>query len=564
MYHRFVITALLVFAGSAVAQDFSYDKTQPLKIETSVAVAALGHRRPGAAAATQEPILVQHLSYASPKGGRVPATLVTPRGVKSPAAIIFMHWGLGDRYAFLDEAITLGHSGVTSLLIDAPFVRPGAKEQSELDEVVQTVIDLRRAVDLLQSKSSIRHQIGFVGLSYGAWMGAILSGVEPRIECFVLAGGLASNSDEQKNASLAPLDAEKWIARKNVPVFLQFALKDEYISREQVARWDKATPDPRLLKWYEGGHEFNPASRRDRMSWLSTIFGFTLPDATYQSVALPDKPLAMFNPYEEIAKQGVVIDIPGMQHAVVKRDIAWKGDLKMDIYYPHGVVPDDRIPAIISLAGQAPPDFMRTVRHMRFSTTFAQALATRCNRIVVVPDLKSAHTATARYGRLQEVATDVDDLIAYVRSHADELQIDRDSLGILFRSAGWSYGFRAALRGAPTYVKAVVAYYPHLAIDALPGLPQQFLDELSPLKLFAQGKPLPPILLVTPQYDDWSSAADTKRFLDAAATAKTIVRHIHLPNGGHAFELDDDLEESREALLQTMLFLREKLPIRRR
>lgn len=550
-----MLIVLLVWSFSAFAQHdpatlFSYDASQPLRVEMSDAE-------------DRGPIIVQAISYASPKGGRVPATLVTPRGAKSPAAIIFMHWGLGDRFAFLDEAITLGHSGVTSLLIDAPWLRPEAKEQRELDQVVQTVVDLRRAVDLLQERSAVRHRFGFVGLSYGAWMGAILSGVEPRIECFVLAGGLASNADATRDPSLAAVNAEKWVAKSKAPLFLQFALKDESISREQVDRWDRATPEPRLLKWYEGGHGFNVASRRDRMSWLSTIFGFPSPDATYQPVALPEKPLVTFKPYEEIAKLGVVIDIPGMQHVRVKRDIAWKGDLKMDVYYPRTVGPGEKIPAIISLAGQAPPDFMRTVRHMRFSTTFAQMLATRCNRIVVVPDLRSAHTA-ARYARLPEIAKDVDDLIAYVRAHGDELQIDVDSLGIVFRSAGWSYGFRAALRGAPAYVKAVVAYYPHLAADALKdtGLTEQFLAEVSPLKLIGQGKPLPPILLVTPQYDAWYSPADTKRFLDAAAVANVTVRHIHLPNSGHAFELDDDLEEAREALLQTMIFLREKLPVR--
>jgi len=551
-----MLIVLLAWSVSAFAQEdparlFSYDASQPLMVETSQSE-------------DRGPLIVQHLSYASPKGGRVPATLVTPRGAKSPAAIIFMHWGLGDRFAFLDEAITLGQSGVTSLLIDAPWLRPHAKEQRELEEVVQTVVDLRRAVDLLQERSAVRHRFGYVGLSFGAWTGAILSGVEPRIECFVLAGGLASNADATRDRSLTPLDAEKWVAKSKVPVFLQFALKDEYIPREQVSRWDRATPEPRLLKWYEGGHEFNAASRRDRMSWLSTIFGFILPDVTYQPVAPPEKPISTFKPYEEIAKLGVVINIPGMQHTLVKRDIAWKGDLKMDVYYPRTVRPGERIPAIISLAGQAPPDFMRTVRHMRFSTTFAQMLATRCNRIVVVPDLRSAHTPAARYAKLPEVAKDVDDLIAYVRAHGEELQIDGDSLAIVFRSAGWSYGFRAALRGAPPYVKAVVAYYPHLAADALKetGLPAEFLDEVSPLKLFAQGKSLPPILLVTPQYDDWYSPADTKRFLDAAAAANVTVRHIHLPNSGHAFELDNDLEESRDALLQTMIFLRERLPVK--
>ena len=39
---------------------------------------------------------------------------------------------------------------------------------------------------------------------------------------------------------MAALDAEKWVSRAKVPLFLQFAIKDEYISREQARRTDEA------------------------------------------------------------------------------------------------------------------------------------------------------------------------------------------------------------------------------------------------------------------------------------------------------------------------------------
>lgn len=530
---------------------FDYDASQPLRVE-------VGSRE------TRGKALVQQLSYASPKGGRVPAILVTPNGPPlEEAAIIFMHWGLGNRFAFLDEALTLAGSGVTSLLIDAPFNRSDAPKGNEAGEIVQSVVDLRRAVDFLQERSAVKHRIGFVGLSYGSWTGGILSGVEPRIEAFVLAGGLASNSEAQRDASLAAFDAEKWVSKAKVPLFLQFAIKDEYISREQARRYDEAAAQPHILKWYEGGHEFNAAARRDRISWLGTIFGFSPADAAYQPIDMPEKPIAFFGPYAEIAKGGVVIDIPGMQHIPVKRDIAWKEGLRFDAYYPHGVRPTERIPAIIVLAGQAPPDFMRAMRAMRFSTTLARALAARSNRVVIMPDLRTSHTQTERYANLPSVAQDVDDLIAYVRSHADELQIDRESLGLVFRSAGWSYGFRAAYRNAPPYVKAVVAHYVSLSTETLgkTRLSAPFINEINPPAVVTQGKA--PLLLITAQHDFFYKPDETKRFLDAAATANVAVKHIHLPNSGHAFDIDNDLEESRDALLQTMLFLRENLPIKR-
>jgi dienelactone hydrolase len=527
----------LLFCATAASRDdpaarFSYDGDAPLGLEVSPPADG-----------------IQTITYLSPKGGRVPATLVQPRGTKSDAAVIFMHWGLGDRTSFLDEAVTLGHSGVTSILIDAPWLRPGYRKRSDVDDLVQLVVDLRRAVDVLQSRSSVKLRIGYAGLSLGAWTGAILSAVEPRIEAFVLAGGLASNSEAEQQPALAWLDAEKWVSKSKAPIFLQFSIRDEYISREQARRYDRATPQPHINKWYEGGHELNVASRRDRASWLGSVLGFTLPEGEYKPVGLPEKPLSTFGAYREIAKLGVVIEIPGMQHVRVRRDIVWKGELKMDVYYPPTLAAGEIVPAIVSLPGQAPPDFMRSVRHMRFSTTFARALAARCLRIVIVPDLRSASEA--------DVARDVDDLVTYVREHAPELQIDRDALAIVFRSAGWSYGFRAALRGAPSYVKAVVAWY------GLLGPYDQATQAHDPVQWLGQDKPLPPVLLVTAQHDGWYNEAATRRFLDAAAEAKVKVTHVHLANGGHAFELGADLEESRQAVLKTMLFLREALPVRR-
>jgi dienelactone hydrolase len=511
--------ALLLFV-LAVPTTLDYDEKRPLDVQ------------PGTSQ-TRGNALVQEISYASAREGRVPALLVTPKSAPPhPAAILFMHWGLGTRHSFLDEAVTLANSGVTSLLIDAPWNRPDPPKQSEREQLIQTVTDLRRGIDFLQSRSVVKHSFGFVGLSFGAWAGAVLSGVDPRVGAFVLAGGLASNS-------AADLDAEKWVTKASAPVFLQFAVRDEFITREQAARYDRATPQPHLMKWYEGGHEFNGAARRDRMSWLSTIFGFTLPDATYQPVGLPERPLDSFGPVKEIAKAGVVIEIPGMQHVTVRRDVQWAEGLRFDVYYPLGLTPKDRIPAIILLGGQGPPPFMRVMRSMRFSTTLGRALTARCNRIVIVPDITVG-------------VPDTDALFRYIREHADELQVDRDSFGIVFRSAGWSYGFRAAYRNAPPYVKVAAAQYVMLSSDE---------PEWDPATVIKQGKT--PLVLVTAQHDFFYDAAKTKRFLDAAKAAGVEVKHIHLPNGHHGFDIVDDLEESRDALLQTMLFLRDKLPVRR-
>src|SRR5215470_15064259 len=83
---RVLFAALLVMATPvAWAQSqsdqhvFEYDRKAPLDIQES------GVTKRGGVA-------VRDISYASPKGGRVPAYLVTPPGNGPFAAVIWGHW----------------------------------------------------------------------------------------------------------------------------------------------------------------------------------------------------------------------------------------------------------------------------------------------------------------------------------------------------------------------------------------------------------------------------------------------------------------------------------------
>ena len=195
--HLLFLIALL--GGTVVAQseDFSklrrmflYDRKMPLDVK-EIGV----ENRDG--------IQVHDISYASPKGGRVTAYLVVPPGKGKLAGIIFMHMRPGSRTIFLDEALSYARMGAVSLLIDAPFSRAGESKRDfdptvthpeiDRDIYIQTVIDLRRGVDLLLSRRDIdRKRIGFVGHSFGAHTGVLLASVEKRIKGYVIMAGAPS------------------------------------------------------------------------------------------------------------------------------------------------------------------------------------------------------------------------------------------------------------------------------------------------------------------------------------------------------------------------------------
>src|SRR5262249_38025223 len=135
-----VVLALLGAADTALSTLFDYDAKAPLDLQ----------QKP---LETIEGATISDISYASPKGGRVTGYLVTPAGRGPFAGIVFMHWGQGDRSEFLSEAVSAGQKGAVSLLIDAPYRRPGYQyspaPEAEREMYLQLVVDLRRAVDVL-------------------------------------------------------------------------------------------------------------------------------------------------------------------------------------------------------------------------------------------------------------------------------------------------------------------------------------------------------------------------------------------------------------------------------
>jgi cephalosporin-C deacetylase-like acetyl esterase len=192
--------------------------------------------------------------------------------------------------------------GVVSLLIDAPFSRTGeskrefdptvTKPEADRDIYIQTVVDLRRGVDLLLSRSEVdRKRIGFVGHSYGAHTGAVLAGVEKRIKAYVIMAGAPSLTEFLRTSTLpaivktrdaltkeqqakyfnilASVDPINYIGHvAPSALFFQFGKMDGYPNEESAKVYSENASNPKLVKFYDAGHALNDEARRDRAEWL--------------------------------------------------------------------------------------------------------------------------------------------------------------------------------------------------------------------------------------------------------------------------------------------------------
>jgi dienelactone hydrolase len=250
------------------------------------------------------------LSFASPRGGRVPAYLVLPGGKGPFPAVLFGHWmmegsPLRDRREFLEEALVLARAGAAALLTDAPAVRAGSPvatgelQSMELDAGAarQQVADFRRAIDLLVERGDIdATRIAFVGHSFNAHVGGILSAVEKRIGSFALMAGAFADERYVFNPDNAQMvafrrrvgdaalrdfyrrhawdDPVNFVGRSApAAVFLQFGARDEPIPVPLAREYYELFGRPKRMELYDAGHALDAAARRDRVAWLAQRLG---------------------------------------------------------------------------------------------------------------------------------------------------------------------------------------------------------------------------------------------------------------------------------------------------
>ena len=267
--------------GPRPPSPFAYERTAPIDLRDHGVVGE------------SDAVRIRDISYASPRGGRVRGYLVVPRARGRHPAVIYLHGAGGDRRQMLVAAARMAIRGAVTLTIDSARVRDGgaagrglAALRRERDLAVQSVTDVRRAVDVLASLPSVdRRRIALVGWSAGARTGAVVAGVERRIRAFVFVGGGATPVREYVAAAPARLrpaarrilhdiDPLRYVARA-APAHLLFqnGRRDEVVPRSALVALAEAASEPKRIEWYDGGHAPSERAHREQAAWLAEQLG---------------------------------------------------------------------------------------------------------------------------------------------------------------------------------------------------------------------------------------------------------------------------------------------------
>lgn len=262
-------------SASRVADLAEYDDTKPLRVQVE-----------GQSQNSTD------LTYQSPRGGDVPATLVLPPGAESGdkrfPVVIFVHPYLASRGLFYRAAFDLAERGLAAFLIDAAVAREGRPDL--LDPVYaadafkalvrQDVVDLRRGLDYLEGRKEIDlDRLAVVGQEYGALSAGPLAAVDERVDALVLAAVPAEPSKywakefvpqethESFAETMRDFDPIRLLDAIDADVLIQNPRRDDDYPVEEYERLAEAADDAEV-RWYEYGHQLGPDADAYRDEWL--------------------------------------------------------------------------------------------------------------------------------------------------------------------------------------------------------------------------------------------------------------------------------------------------------
>lgn len=302
--------ATTISAGTPPLTLFAYDRGANLDVRDSLA-------------STDRGVDVHRISFVSPKGGRATGLLYLPHDSlraskgKGPG-IIMMHGAPGDAAGMGGVAVPFARQGAIVLALDAPFARrdknnPLSFTARDSVDQVQLIVDLQRAVDVLIARDDVdASKLGFVGLSYGAAMGAHFAGVERRIAAYALLVGDAGLAAHFRDADLSqfpglpqrsqaewcrwfaamePLASTRFIGRAApARVLFLWGREDRLVPPALANELYAAAGETKEARWYDSGHGLPPTAFLDTIDWLAAHIGIAPASAAERAKFAPSAP----------------------------------------------------------------------------------------------------------------------------------------------------------------------------------------------------------------------------------------------------------------------------------
>jgi cephalosporin-C deacetylase-like acetyl esterase len=235
-----------------------------------------------------------YLTYQSVHDAEVTGLLSLPERGKAPFPVVILMHGLGDRKTvdyveagnkfLLDAGYAVLRLDISNhgdrFRHDFDFDPTGDLRYRTREVISQTVFDLRRAVDFIQTREELDpERIGYFGISLGGIIGTIFCGIDDRVKVpvIVLAGGKlnlmfgmdAFSADTRNYLSIMdPVNFVGMISPR--PLLMVNASNDDVIPPLTSKLLFKAAKKPKEIIWYPSRHHDLPVDKAypDGIHWF--------------------------------------------------------------------------------------------------------------------------------------------------------------------------------------------------------------------------------------------------------------------------------------------------------
>lgn len=232
---------------------------------------------------------------------------------------------------------------------------------------------------------------------------------------------------------------------------------------------------------------------------------------------------------QSMRERPVVLQLQGMDkvdtsHVVYKK--AADTDLRLDVYYPPNFDKTSRLPVVIfnnGVGSASLPDW-------RVYQDWAKLVAVS-GMVAVNYQSQRPHEVAIR---------DTEDLIEYLRTHAAELAIDPERIGVWTCSANAWVGVPLVLAPERNYIRCAVIYY---------GMPPDINPRRQDISL----------LVVRAGLDSFEGNKEIEQFMTRALRNDLDITFINYLRGVHGFDVRNDTPQSRAIIRQTLTFLKNNL-----
>ena len=235
----------------------------------------------------------QLIATSSPFGYRRMAELIRPEQGIPCAAILYVHWYEpespdSNRSQFVIEAKQMAKLGAACLLIETLWSDPDfflkRTQEDDLQNSVQQVVDLRRAMDFLLAQPDVDlERFAYVGHDFGGMYGVLAGSLDKRPTHYVIMAATPSFPDwylytpklegearEAFTRQMAAIDPISHVRNLSpASILFQFATDDFHVPRERAEEFFAAAREPKELRWYQAGHGLNESATQERMKWLT-------------------------------------------------------------------------------------------------------------------------------------------------------------------------------------------------------------------------------------------------------------------------------------------------------